>query len=180
MSKKIILIIIIGIFIGGVFAGGTGVYFLAKPKQAEQPELTKSKQAEQPEGEKITYLNETDGYALKIPKEWIGKYQLKEEGNTVRFLYLPVKDELKYNIFSITVYSQNEWEETEKERKEAEEKGLAPGCCPRVLTKDETRGRVFIYNTPLDVPYDEQVDIDEFGKMVGQVQEIIASFSLSN
>lgn len=169
MSKKIILIVIVIV----VISIGIGIYLWKEQSQS----LTEFKQTEP---EKITYFNEVYGYNLKISKEWGGKYDIVEEGNTTFFVYNVVPSSIAVEgenlLFSVTVYSKNEWEEIEKERKEAEEKGLAPGCCPKVFA--EINGTVFVYNISISNPYDSPEIAEEFSKMAGQVQEIIASFSL--
>lgn len=158
MLKKIIIIIIAGVFIGIA-----GIYLIA-------PTQTKSK--------KITYSNEIYGYSLRIPKEWKNKYEISEEKNTTSFLYTAVP-ETKEPIFSIISYSQKEWEEIEKEKKETEEKGLAPGCCLQLLA--DINGTIFVYNLSIGNPYEiyGKKIADEYSKMVGQAPEIITSFSVS-
>ncbi|MGB2762542.1 MAG: hypothetical protein WBC21_03305 [Minisyncoccales bacterium] len=169
MLRKIILIIIIA----GVFIGWAEFYLW---KKQTQPPI----EPKQSEFDKLTYFNEIYGYSLKIPKEWKDKYEIREEEKTTSFVYNVVPSPFSEGenlIFSITVYSKNEWEEIEKERKEVEEKGLAPGCCPTVFA--EKNGTVFVYNISISNPYDSPEIADEFQKMAGQVKEIIASFSLT-
>jgi hypothetical protein len=170
MLRKTILIIIIA----GVFIGWAGFYLWKK--QTQLP--IEPKQIEQSGFNKLTYFNEIYGYSLKIPKEWKDKYEIKEEKNTTSFLY-SVIPELKEPIFSLRVYSNDEWKKIEKERKEAEEEGIAPGCCETVFA--ERNGKVFVYDISISNPYESygMETADEFSKMAGQVQEIIASLSLS-
>ncbi len=165
MLKKIILIILAIIFIGCVI-----VFFWKK--QIINP------------NQEIIYLNKTYNYNLKIPKEWANKYKIIEKENKVSFFYniiLPSTAVQEENLlFSITVYSKNEWEKIEKENKEAEEKGLTSGCCLKVFAKKNEK--IFVYNISISNPYgfyNKEV-ADKFNKMTGQVQKIITSFSVIN
>lgn len=128
------------------------------------------------------YTNYKLGFSINIPKEWKDKYEIREERNTISFVYTRVP-ELKEPIFTIIVYSKDEWEEVQREIKEAEEKGIAPGYGARgyggivfAEKPDETR---FVYIVPIEIPYygvyGEEF-ANEYSRMVDQVQEIIASF----
>lgn len=113
------------------------------------------------------YSNQDYGYTLKIPKDWVGKFEIREDEKSTSFIYGLIT-ELKEPIFTIVVYSKNEWERLTSE----------PGYHGTEIT--EKNDTVFVYVLPLENPYEllDRERADEFQGMVGDVQTIIGTFEL--
>lgn len=112
--------------------------------------------------ESIAYVNQFTGYSIDLPKSWEGKYAVEETEEKTEFLYNSQTD-MKAPIFTILIYPESEWEKA-KENQQLHE----------ILIQGET---VYAYLLPLDSPY-SGAEAEEYGRMVGEVKEIIKSFSL--
>jgi len=149
MSKKLIITIIVLIVVIGA---GYFIYQSLMPASQQKPA----------DGE--TYTNSAYGYSIRLPESWKGKYFIEEKDNTTSFVYNPSSG-TKYNLFSIVVYPNSEWQQLKSE----------PGFHGTEITaKDDL---VFVYAISLDNPYTGE-EGDEYQKMAGEVNSIIESFEI--
>jgi len=146
MSKTIIIAVILIIVIGAGFL----IY----------QSLTPTPKEESVSGE--VYTHPVYGYSITIPEDWKGKYFVEEKDRIASFVYNS-SSELKYNLFSIAVYPNNDWQQTKNE----------PGYHGNEITSKDNL--VFVSVFSLDNPYvgDEG---DEYQKMAGDVNNIINTF----
>jgi len=151
MSKKLVItVIILIIIIGAVYS----IYQSLTPVPKEEPIS----------GE--VYSNSVYGYSVSIPESWKGKYFAEEKENITSFVYNSLS-ELKHNLFSIIVYSNNEWQQTKSE----------PGFHgTEIITKNDL---VFVYVISLDNPYTGE-EGDEYQKMAGGINNIISTFKFQD
>lgn len=154
MSKKIIIAIILIIVMG--------VGYLVYQTLFVKPEFSTPRETPTTE----IYTHPVYGYSINIPDDWMGKYFVEEKDHIASFVYNSSSD-LKYNLFSIVVYSNNEWQQTKSE----------PGFHGNEITaKDDL---VFVYVISLDNPYVGE-EGDEYQKMAGDVNNIIKTFKITS
>ena len=149
MNKKT-LYIIIDILVLIIAIGG---FFLINKKTQNNQEV---------------YTNPVYGYSINIPADWKDKYLVEEKSNSTSFSYHPNPfSAYKYSLFSITVYSKNDWEQIKQE----------PGYHgTEIASKDDL---VFVYVISLDNPHTGS-ERDEYQKMAEDVNEIIKTFEVKN
>jgi len=149
MSKKLIFIIIALLIVVGV---GYFVYQSSTPNYQQ-----KSASGE-------IYNNLVYSYSLNLPESWKGKYLIEERDNTTSFIYNPSSG-TKYNLFSIVVYPNSEWQQLKSE----------PGFHgTEIIKKDDL---VFVYVISLDNPYTGN-EGDEYERMAGEINSIIKTFEI--
>ncbi len=110
-------------------------------------------------------------FELWIPAEWSGYYEVSnissQEATILMFNYRSQIDNKVWVLFSIQVYTADQWAQQEKE------------ALLNINKLAEKDGYVFAYSTALDMAFDN-MDMEIFGEFASQISDVMKTFKIDS
>ncbi|MBU1500045.1 hypothetical protein KKE48_04225, partial [Patescibacteria group bacterium] len=116
-----------------------------------------------------TYTNTELDFSITLPDGWKDKYLVVIDRNKVTFNYKAVQED-PYPLFWITRVTVSEWNQLQKD-------AMAAGLAKKIFANDTY---VFFSAHSLDVPYTNSVNIQNYGKMFEDINQILSTFKFTD
>lgn len=116
-----------------------------------------------------TYTNTELDFSITLPDGWKDKYLVVIDRNKVTFNYKAVQED-PYPLFWITRVTVSEWNQLQKD-------AMVAGLAKKILANDTF---VFFSAHSLDVPYTNSVNIQNYGKMFEDINQVLSTFKFTD
>lgn len=163
------ILLLISVLIAGFFAYQTQKLVKQLTELQNQPTPLVSPDPSAEAGDPIadwkTYTNIELNFSLILPDSWKGKYLIVIDRNKVTFNYKAVQED-PYPLFWITRVTVSEWNQLQKD-------AIVAGQAKKIFANDTY---VFFSAHSLDVPYNNPINIQDYGKMFEDIDQILSTF----